>query len=125
MSRSKDIAILILDVQKNFEHENLWRTAVKYFETWLFFSLRSVRFQRYSTLAWTKSFVLMLELTRCAACLNPFSVVRSITLTTGSGKDCGCNYCNVTLEVYGNKGTQCKTRDLGESPGNDFEEGRN
>ena len=38
---------------------------MKYFETWLFFSLRSVRFQRYSTLTWPKSFVLMLELTKC------------------------------------------------------------
>ena len=53
------------DNLKIFEHENLWRMAVKYFETWLFFSLRSVRFQRYITLVWTKSFVLMLELTRC------------------------------------------------------------
>ena len=65
MSRSKDIAVLILAIKKFFEHENLWRMAVKYFETWLFFSLRSVRFQRYSTLAWPKSYVLMLELTRC------------------------------------------------------------
>ena len=68
MSRSKDIAVLILAIKKIFEHENIWRMAVKYFETWLFFSLRSVRFQQYSTLAWTKSFVLMLELTRCEHC---------------------------------------------------------
>ena len=46
-----------------------------------------------------------------------------MTLTTGTGTNCGC-YCDVTIEVYGNNGIQCTTRNLGESAWDDFEEGK-
>ena len=56
----------IFDDLKIFEHENLWRMAMNFFETWLKFFVCFRRFQRYRTPLWTKSEVLMTELTWCA-----------------------------------------------------------